>query len=137
MHDHKIARRDFLAAGAAVAAGAVLSKPVLAAPKSDESDRLAIKTFDYRGVALKPSRWQDQFEKAREFYYEVPEDDVLHGWRAAAGLAAPGKPLGGWCQNNSNTVFGQWLQAMSRMSVGIGDDAMQRKAEQLFKEWSK
>ena len=48
-------------------------------------------------------RERQQVEAAREFYLGVSDDDILHGFRSAAGLAAPGKPLGGWCRDDSAT----------------------------------
>ncbi len=52
-------------------------------------------------------------------------------------MTAPGKPLGGWCARNSNTVFGQWLSGMSRFSRAMDDAALREKVVRLFTEWSK
>ena len=49
----------------------------------------------------------------------LPSDDVLKGFRQAAGLPAPGVTLGGWCARDSYTVFGQWLQSMARTNGEI------------------
>ena len=129
-------RRDFLKAAplaayalTQIAKGDPISSP--APPKSK------IEAFDYRGVKLGASRWQKQFQAAHDFWLGLPEDDILHGYRVAAGLAAPGKPLGGWCARNSNTVFGQWLSGMSRMYRATGDTAIRDKAVRLFAGWSK
>jgi uncharacterized protein len=136
MSEFNLPRRDFLFAGAAVTAGAMFARPAVAAA-DDKNARLQIETFDYQGVKLRPSRWQRQYQMARDFYLGVSDDDILHGWRAAAGLPAPGKALGGWCASNSNTVFGQWLQGMSRMSKATGDNVLRDKAIGLFTEWAK
>jgi DUF1680 family protein len=128
MFEHP-SRRDFLAS-AAVVAGAL---PLMAESKP----ALMIEPFDYRNVKLLKSRWQQQFQNARAYYLAISNDDILHGWRAAAGLPAPGKPLGGWCARNSNTVFGQWLSGMSRIYCATGDQAMRDKAFYLLAEWSK
>ena len=77
--------------------------------------RILIEAFDYRGVSLRSSRWRGQVYAAREFYLGLSDDDILHGFRAAAGLPAPGRPLGGWCKENSSSVFGQWLSGMARL----------------------
>ena len=134
---NQMPRRDFLKAAplaayavAQIAKGDPISSP--AAPA-----KLKIEAFDYRGVKLLASRWQKQFQAARDFWLGLPEDDILHGFRAAAGLSAPGKPLGGWCARNSNTVFGQWLSGMARMYGATGDAAIRDKAVRLFTEWSK
>jgi DUF1680 family protein len=96
-----------------------------------------LEPFDYDGVRLLRSRWQEQYESARAFYIGVPDDDILCGYRAQAGLPAPGRPLGGWCGRDSNTVFGQWLSGMSRMARASGDDAMRDKAVRLMRQWSR
>ncbi len=107
------------------------------------SDKSALKgpkvllPFDYRGVKLGSSRWQQQYESARDFYLGVSDDDILCGFRRAAGLAAPGAPLGGWASRDSSVVFGQWLQAMARTSQANNDKDMRNKAIKLTDEWAK
>jgi len=96
-----------------------------------------LQPFNYRGVRLRKSRWLDQYQAARDYYLEVSNDDILQGWRAAAGLPAPGKPLGGWCAKNSDTVFGQWLSGMARMYCATGDAPLRDKAAWLLSEWAK
>jgi DUF1680 family protein len=126
----ELTRRDWLTAAGAVA-GAISVRAEPAAP------RARLEPFDYRGVRLRKSRWLDQYLAARDYYLAVSDDDILHGWRAAAGLPAPGKPLGGWCARNSDTVFGQWLSGMSRMYCTAGDTALRDKAAYLLAEWAK
>ncbi|MCX7973244.1 MAG: glycoside hydrolase family 127 protein, partial [Candidatus Aminicenantes bacterium] len=75
--------------------------------------KIAISPFDYQGVKLLASRWQRQYASARDYYLSLSDDDILCGFRRAAGLPAPGKPLGGWASRDSSVVFGQWLQAMA------------------------
>src|SRR5262245_33106877 len=106
-------RREFVQS----TAGLLLARAVAGASASPAgATDLRLESFDYHGVRLRPSRWQQQCEAAGAYYGSVPDDDVLCGYRAAAGLAAPGRPLGGWCGRNSNTVFGQWLSGISRMA---------------------
>jgi DUF1680 family protein len=94
-----------------------------------------LEAFDYEGVRLLPGRWRTQVQTGRDFYLGVSDDDILHGFRAAAGRTAPGKPLGGWCGIDSSTVFGQWLSGMSRLSRATGDSALRDKAMGLFEAW--
>jgi DUF1680 family protein len=133
----KIPRRDFLKAApvAAYALTEIAKGAVLKAPAS--SSHIKLEPFDYRGVKLRESRWQKQYQAARDFYFGVSDDDILCGYRKAADLPAPGKPLGGWCARNSNTVFGQWLSGMSRFACAMGDSALRDKVIRLFSEWSK
>jgi hypothetical protein len=127
-------RRDFLkAASLAVAGVASISE----AAESRIRARVVLEPFDYDGVQLRPSRWLSQLQTAREFYLQVSDDDILHGWRLAAGLPAPGKPLGGWCGKNSSTVFGQWLSGMARLYRATNDAAIREKAGRLLTGWAK
>src|SRR5262245_1379729 len=131
-------RRDFLKAAPLAAYGLTLTaRGDSSSPALPAQAKLELETFDYVGVRLRESRWQKQYQAAREFWLNLPEDDILHGYRAAAGLPAPGKPLGGWCARNSNTVFGQWLSGMSRIYRVTGDTALRDKAVRLFNEWAK
>src|SRR5579871_4519468 len=125
-------RRGFLKTVGAGAAALVQSAPAAAA-----DDLVRIAPFDYSGVTLGPSRWRKQVEGAREFYLALSDDDILHGFRSAAGLPAPGKPLGGWCRENSSTVLGQWLSGMARLYRATGDTAIREKAALLLTEWAK
>lgn len=130
-------RREFLRtapAGAMLVAGALRAAPLFQAPPAV---RHALEPFDYADVRLRPSRWQQQFDDGRAFYLSLSDDDILHGFRAAAGLPAPGKPLGGWCGRDSSTVFGQWLSGMARIARITGDAAMRDKARHLFAEWAR
>lgn len=128
--DNGIHRRDFLRT---VPAACLLANAV----NADSPSQTLLEPFNYQGVRLRNSRWQQQYETARRFYLGVSDDDILKGFRQAAGLPAPGKTLGGWCEQNSSTVLGQWLSGMSRMYAATGDTAMRDKAANLLTEWAK
>ncbi|HET7840068.1 MAG TPA: beta-L-arabinofuranosidase domain-containing protein, partial [Terriglobia bacterium] len=131
-----IPRRDFLKSVAASGAVAgIAARDIAAAPEKDSVYK--IHAFDFDGVALRDSRWKQQYDNARDFYYSVPDDDILHGFRAAAGLPAPGKPLGGWAEPDSSVVMGQWLSGMSRLYRSNADTAMRDKAAYLMREFAK
>lgn len=136
-------RRDFIKtlAAATVASSAALSTraaaSVSAASSSSVDSRYKLRSFNYDGVRLGESRWADQFQHGRDFYLNVSNDDILQGFRAEAGLACPGKPLGGWCAKDSSTVFGQWLSGMSRISRATSDSEMRDKAVYLATEFGK
>ena len=142
MHD-KLGRRNFLGALGAFAplAQGVLSAQSAANTASSEmtpNKKVSIQPFDYAGVTLRPSVWQRQASSGRDFYFNLSNDDILRGYRVAAGTAnAPGRALGGWCSPNSNTVFGQWLQAMARMQRSYGDKDLLDKANVLVSEYAK
>ena len=86
---HILPRRDFLksAAGAAAAAAATSAFTGTAARTAKASgidSRYKLRTFNYDGVRLLPSRWQEQYQHGRDFYFNVSNDDILQGFRADA-----------------------------------------------------
>lgn len=136
-------RREFLGAVAATSATILVGqRPAAgqdssAAPSSGAPGRSVLETFDFSGVKLRPGPWERQYARTRDFYFDVSNDDILHGFRADAGLPAPGQPLGGWCDHESYQVFGHWLMAMSRASRVNADAALREKAALLLEEWGK
>src|SRR5437764_418030 len=106
-------RREFLKTATASLAAAAIS--TAQEPASPPSSRTVLEPFDYHGVRLLPSRWLDQVQTARNYYFSLTNDDILQGFRAAAGLPAPGTPLGGWCEHDTSPIFGQWLSGMARL----------------------
>jgi DUF1680 family protein len=130
-------RRDFLRVAAVLPATLSATGALRASLVSSPGGSAALEPFDYRGVRLLPSRWLDQYQQTRDYYLTVSNDDILNGYRVAAGLPAPGKPLGGWCAKNSDEVFGQWLSGFSRMYCATGDQAVRDKAAHLLEEWGK
>ena len=132
-------RRDFLKGMATAGIVASVASRASATTSSSDIDPqvLKISAFNYDGIRLRDSRWNEQFLNAREFYYNVSNEDILQGFRADAGLPAPGQPLGGWCDKNSDTVFGQWLSGMSRIYRATDDQQMRDKASYLLTEFAK
>jgi hypothetical protein len=132
-------RRDFLGA-VTLASAALTSGAALGALPDGETaspGKARLQSFDYVGVKLRPSRWQRQYADARDFYLGVSNDDILHGFRAGAGLPAPGKTLGGWASRDTYEIFGQWLMAMARAALANDDQALRDKASLLVTEWGK
>lgn len=97
--------------------------------------RTVLMPFDYDGVRLQPSRFLDQVERAQVVYGTIPNDDILHGFRRAAGLAAPGNGLRGWCSNTSSVIFGQLLSGLVRMGRATGEASLRDKVLALFDGW--
>ena len=129
-------RRDFLAS---TPAAMLLASNMISQQSAASGSRTAarIEPFDYQSVRLRPSRAKTQADAAREFYFGLSDDDILHGARQEAGLPAPGQVLGGWCARNSHSVMGQWLSGMSRLYRATGDARMRDKAVTLMTEWAK
>jgi hypothetical protein len=134
-----ISRREFLATVPVVAGIMLVGSRVSAqgaVATSKPSSRIALEPFDYRGVTLRDSRWKTQYLATRDFYLNVSDDDILKGYRTAAGMPAPGETLGGWARVNTNEIFGQWLSGMARMYRATGDDEMRAKAVRLMHGWA-
>ena len=137
-------RREFTAGLVTAYMGAPKSAFGLTANEGDpgRANELArgpikLESFDYQGVTLLPGQFLDQTKYARERYFNLSNDDILHGFRKAAGMPAPGAPLKGWCRENSSVVFGQWLSGMARLSRATDDTALREKAITLATEWEK
>jgi DUF1680 family protein len=96
-----------------------------------------IEPFDYRGVTLEPGPVQKQVDEVRRFYLAISDDDLLKGFRARAGLPAPGKDLGGWYSSDTFLVFGQIVSGLARLYASTGDVACRDKANRLLSEWAK
>lgn len=103
--------------------------------RQEAMGRTVLLPFDYDGVRLLPSRFLDQLERTKAVYGAVPNDDILKGFRRAAGQPAPGNDMGGWCKNTSGGIFGQLLSGMVRMSRATGEPDLRDKALALFAGW--
>jgi len=137
--------------------GASLAPPALrlidAAPsenaqQSPGAPQLFMEPFNYEGVRLLDGRLKSQYTAARDYFLNIPDDDILKGFRMRAGLTAPGNDLGGWYSGDPSVkywwsagdtfnVFGQWLSGMARMSKATGDQAIGIKAAHLMIEWAR
>jgi len=99
--------------------------------------RSVISPFNYRGVKLKDSMWKGQFDTMMEYYLNIPNDNILKGFRERTGRNAPGKDLGGWYAGGVFNTFGQWLGAFARMYKVSGDVIILEKLRYLLNEWGK
>lgn len=98
---------------------------------------VALENFEYRGVRLLPGQFLDQVKYARDVFFNLSNDDLLLGFRKAAGLPAPGTPMKGWARKDCSATFGQWLSGMARLSCATGDTALRDKAIALAQGWEK
>lgn len=96
-----------------------------------------LEPFDYRGVTLEEGDLKRQFDETRSYYLRIPNDDLLKGFRARAGLPAPGVDLGGWYSSDTFHIFGQILSGLARMYAATGDPACKEKVDYLVQEWGK
>lgn len=134
-------RRNFVK----MVTGASLAPSVLRAshafiPAPAATPNLAAKVylqpFDYQGVRLLDGMLKTQYDRTRAYYFAISNDDILKGFRERAGLPAPGQSMGGWAQDSTSGVFGQWLSGMARMYKATGDTEMKDKATALMNGWA-
>jgi len=130
-------RRDFLKTAptaawvlAQTAKGATFEQGTEAKAKVDLEK---IRTFDFGGVQLREGLIKDKFNLVRDYYFRVPNDDLLKRYRERAGLPAPGKTHGGWGGPDIGCLF----SVFARMSKATGDTAARDKAVYLMDEWAK
>ena len=113
-------------------------------------DPLVLRTYDYKNIVLKNSSFKKQFDEVLKYILNLPNDDILYGFRKRAfGDTPPGRELGGWYTNDSScytilsiyewdeifNTFGQWLSFLGRAYVITGDNRVFEKAEYLLTEW--
>src|SRR5665213_2631437 len=91
-------RRDFMkiAVGAACTSITGIQSASADQLPSNPTTQRELEQFDYSGVKLLAGRLKDQYEGARDFFFKIPNDNLLLGFRQRAGLEAPGTPLIGW-----------------------------------------
>jgi DUF1680 family protein len=149
-------RRNFVKTLAASSLAPFVSKVTLAADKTQNSvsskddliSRCRLQPFNYEGVRLSAGMLNAQFRATRDYYFAIPDDDILKGFRQRAGMRAPGKDLGGWysgepavvrwwSKGDTYNVFGQWLSGMARLSKAGDDQELREKAIHLMIEWGR
>lgn len=116
--------------------GLFLWSPCLAGLPVPQGQRV-LEPFDYHGVVLNDGPLLRQVLEVREDYLRFPNDDLLKGFRARAGLLAPGTDLGGWYKDDVFHVFGQILSGLARMYAATGDEACRQKLDALVHEWGR
>ena len=152
--DNRPTRRDFVKkalAGAALAPRGLRlidAAPSANTPENSGAPKTFLEPFNYDGVRLLDGRLKRQYTTARDYFFAIPDDDLLKGFRMRAGLQAPGNNLGGWyggdlaiktwwSAGDTFHTFGQWLSGMARMSKATGDEAIGIKAAHLMIEWGR
>src|SRR5262245_21448400 len=115
--------QDLLPATPASTQARADSRPRAVAPAATR----LLAPFDLRGVSLDDGPLRAAADAARAFWLRVPNDDLLKGFRARAGRAAPGADLGGWYSADRFHVFGQCLSALARFAAATGDAACRDK----------
>jgi len=137
-----INRRGFVktVVGASIAPfvkGRAFAASLAASGEKQSGALIRLKTFDYNGVRLLDGPLKKQYQATRDYYFNLPNDDLLLGFRKRAGLPAPGTELPGWYGQDIGNALPQWLSAMARMYKATGDQPILEKASYLMREWAK
>lgn len=108
---------------------------------------LKLYPMEYADVELTDSMFKKQFDEMVDYFLNIPDDDILLGYRRRAGLPHPGTELGGWYCNDASyniydwddifNVFPQWLAMFARVYRETGDKRVYEKARHLLTEWGK
>ena len=145
-------RRDFIkiVAGATCTGLAGIQGASADSLQTSSLTRSKLEQFDYSGVTLLPGRLKNQYEGARDLFFNIPNENFLLGFRQRAGLHAPGEPLIGWyggapvgpnvaeiISPDKYNAFGQYISGMARMAKATGDSQMRDKVSTLIAEWAK
>ena len=92
-------------------------------------------SLGYTSVKLRDKIFAPQMEKVKQYYLDIPNDDLLYGFRKRAGKKLAGNQLYGWYGGGVFHVFGQILGALAKFSLITGDKRMAEKADMLLEGW--
>lgn len=117
-----------------IAVSALLAECCAATPPTPLGKRI-LEPFDFQGITLDDGPMLTQVRGVLDRYLQIPDDDLLKGFRRRAGKPAPGNDLGGWYSSDTFHVFGQIVSGLARLHAATGDPAARDKVNLLIKEW--
>jgi uncharacterized protein len=147
----QINRRQFVAAAAALGAGAVLRKPAFALQSATPMGTAAAPQFTAReviplravpfpmgNVRLRPSAFSAAADANRRYLKTLPPDRLLHTFRLTAGLPSSAEPLGDWekpdCELRGHFAGGHYLSACALAFASSGDEELKRNGDLMVAE---
>lgn len=126
-------RRSFLkAASSAAALGAV--RPFATLSQAAQAAATELREFDYKDVRLTGGPLKEQYDHIHAHYLGLDNDRLLKVYRQHAGLAAPGRDMGGWYDPDGfvpGHSLGQYISGLARIGRCTGDPACHQKAREL------
>jgi len=112
-----------------------------AASHADEVEpRVPVKAraFPLARVRLLDGPFNDAMQRDRKYLHALESDRLLHEFRAAAGLPAPGEPMGGWeLLEVRGHSMGHYLSACAMMYASCGAEKLKAKADAIVAELAK
>jgi uncharacterized protein len=133
-------RRSFLeVASNAAALWALDGLPATASPATAPATaRDSLREFDYRDVRLTGGPLKEQYDQIHAHYLALDNDRLLKVYRQHAGLAAPGKDMGGWYDADGfvpGHSLGQYISGLARIGSCTGDAACHAKVGELVQQF--
>jgi uncharacterized protein len=125
-------RRRLIAAGA-LASGSGLGVSRLCRALTDSASS-PLTQLSYGQVQLLAGPLQRQARENHLRILDLDEDSLLRPFRERAGMAAPGRDLGGWYDTYAfapGATFGQWISALARYHAITGDQPTRAKVHRL------
>jgi len=149
-----ITRRNFVAAAAAIGAGAALRTPAFSlenprlidnpgAPASAGHEVVAqqAEPFPMKNVRLLPGAFSAAAEVNRKYMKTLPPDRLLHTFRVTAGLPSSAEPLGDWekpdCELRGHFAGGHYLSACALAFASSGDEELKHNGDLVVAELAK
>jgi DUF1680 family protein len=126
-------RRSFLQAASSAAALSAV-RPFVSLAQGAQAAAPELREFDYKDVRLTGGPLKDQYDHIHTHYLGLDNDRLLKVYRQHAGLAAPGRDMGGWYDPDGfvpGHSLGQYISGLARIGRTTGDPACLRKAREL------
>ena len=96
------------------------------------------RSFELRQIRLLDGPFNDAMQRDRKYLHALESDRLLHEFRAAAGLPAPGEPMGGWeLKEVRGHSMGHYLSACAMIYASCGDERLKAKADAIVSELAK
>jgi len=150
-----VSRREFVATGAAVGAGAMLRVPAFvfgnqntgasSAATSQVADHEVVVPqaipFPLKDVRLQPGAFSTTAAANRKYLTTLPPDRLLHTFRLKANLPSSAEPLGDWekpdCELRGHFAGGHYLSACALAFASSGDEELKRNGDLMVAELAK
>ena len=153
MSVNALSRRRFVTGVAAAAGAALVPAQSLATVLQDPganrtrtspiADRVAWRAlpFPMKQVRLLPGPVKNAADVNLQYMRSLPDDRLLHSFRATAGLASSAEPFGGWEKPDSELrghfCGGHYLSACALAYASTGDEDFKKKGDALVAELAK
>ena len=147
----KLIKNLSLAAGASVLPGLSITIPrffsaasrpgEILLPGKTEAAPLKLQPFPMTQVRLRAGVFQNAMELNRRYLLSLPNDRLLHTFRATASLPSSAQPLGAWeepkCELRGHFAGGHFLSACALNYSSTGDEELKSKGMAMVAELAK